>query len=120
MGAGNANRSGGLDRPSPAQVIAALTKFADWEPPDSPRAKAMRDAALTLRQLAPQAGDEDSELHATSYAIETHKPTKELRLSFFKDLDQKGLLGYLVLESPEVYDLGMYLIKNYDKLEGIE
>lgn len=120
MGTGNANRSGGLDRPSPAQVIAALTKFADWEPLDSPRAKAMRDAALTLRQLAPQSGDEDAELQAKGYSVETHKPTKELRLAIFKDRDQKALLGYLILESPEIYDLGTELIKHYDKLEGIE
>jgi hypothetical protein len=123
MGAGNANRSGGLDRPSPAKVIADLTKFAEWEPADSPRAITMRDAALALSQLAPrQAGQDplqDPALHAKSYRIETHPATKELRLAVFRESGHKGVLGYLVLASPEIYDLGTELIKTYDRLEGI-
>jgi|ERR1700726_2496128 len=121
MGTGNANRSGGLDRPSPAKVIADLTKFADWEPADSPRAIAMRNAVLTLSQLAPrQAGQDpliDPTLHAKNYSVEAHPATKEVRLAIFRE---GRVLGYLVLASPEIYDLGTELIKNYDKLEGIE
>jgi hypothetical protein len=84
----------------------------------------MRDAVECLRRLAPrQSGDnplDDPAFHANSYSIETHDPTKELRIAFYRDKGQTGLLGYMVLESPEVYDLSKHLTKHYDRLEGIE
>jgi hypothetical protein len=113
-----------MDRPTAAKVIADLTKFADWEPADSPRAIAMRDAAEWMRQFAPRHGADDPlddpALQARSYAIETHAPTKTMRFSIYRENGQKGLLGYTILESPEIYELGTDLIKRYDKLEGID
>jgi|SRR5579864_5185218 len=123
MGAGNANRSGGLDRPSPAQVIADLDKFVGWEADGSPRVAIMREAAALLRRFAPKAGGdplEDPDYQARSYRLDTDKREKQLRICFFRDHRQKGPLGYLVLETPEIYSLGTDLIKHYDSLEGIK
>lgn len=100
-------------------IITELEKFADWEPKDSPRALAMRSAATALRQLSGGA-IEDPSLQAKSLSIEVEPDTKELRLAIYREHKQEGLLGYLILETPEVYDLGTDLLKRYDKLEGIK
>lgn len=142
MGTGNADNSRRMDRPKAAQVtqiiqalaargdkaiaqsIADLDKFANWEPTDSPRATVMREAADILRKLAPRqpGGDplDDPALQAKSFRIDTETDAKELRLAIYSDWDQKGLLGYMILATPEIYDLGTDLIRRYDNLEGIE
>jgi hypothetical protein len=124
MSDGNADSGRRMDRPTAQKVIADLTKFADWEPADSPRAAAMREAADVLRQLAPRQSDsdqlEDTALQAVGFRLDVEHESKQLRIAFFKDRGQKGLLGYMVLECPEIYDLGTDLIRRYDQLEGIE
>ena len=40
--------------------------------------------------------------------------------TIYKNSGQKDPLGYLIMECEEIYNVGMHLIRNYDKLEGIE
>ncbi len=125
MGTGNADCGGGLDRPSPAKVIADLDKFAQWEPPESPRAVAMREAAAALRALAPRQPIknplDDPEFQACGYKTELSKDDdKLLRLTFYGATGNRRPLGFMILRSPEVYDMSTHLLRKYDELEGIE
>ena len=38
----------------------------------------------------------------------------------YKNPGQRDPLGYMILTCEEIYDVGMHLIKNYDRLENIE
>lgn len=106
------------------KLIGELKKYADWEPPDSPRSKAMREAAEALtvakKIIADSTPTDDDKLMAKSYRIETSEEYSQLRIYLFNDRAQRNTLGYLQCESAEVYDLGTSLLKHYDKLEGIK
>lgn len=105
-----------------AKTIADLEKFAGWEPRESPRAAAMHEAAGLLRLLGPRPKHvlDDPNFQARGYQIDMDTRNHQLRLSFFRERQQKGPLGFIILEAPEIYDLGRDLIKHYDNLEGIK
>ena len=63
---------------------------------------------------------EDTELEAVSYSTATLDDEKKLRFTLYKNAGQKDPLGWMIPTCEEIYDVAMHLIKNYDRLEGIE
>ena len=113
-----------LQRLTIAQMIANLDKLAGFGSPDDPRSTAIRDAAAMLRELSPRQANvdplEDPELQAHCYRTDMDTDSKQVRILFFRDRNQQRLLGYMLMDSPEVYDVASTLMRKYDKLEGIE
>ena len=62
---------------------------------------------------------EDPELQAHSYSTATIDAERKLRFTLYKSSGQKDPLGYIIMECEEIYDVGMHLIKNYDRLENL-
>lgn len=124
MGSRNADNRRRLDRATVTQMIADLDKLAGLGLPDDPRSAAMQSAAAMLRQLAPRQNDidplEDPALQAHCYRTDTEPSTKQVRILFFRDRKEECLLGYTIMDTPEVYDMASALMRQYDKLEGIK
>ncbi len=87
-------------------------------------AEKLGEAADTINRLnaarqQPKNPLEDPELQAHSYATSTLIEEKKLRLTLYKNPGQRDPLGYMILTCEEIYDVGMHLIKNYDRLEEL-
>lgn len=130
---GNANRSGGLDRPAATEMIGGvvpeglvkrLDTMATWEPDDSPRAAALREAADTLRAWPPKQSDgkrlENPAFEINGYRVDPAENIKQMRIVFYGEHGQKQVLGHLTLDTPEAYEFAALILKNYDALEGIK
>ncbi len=108
----------------PENLCRDLEKFAAWEPADSPRAVAMREAAATLRKMPVVMSDhkriDDAAFAIQSYRIDTSVESKDMRIVFFNLAGQKTLLGYLEMKAPASYDFATDVLKHYDELEGIK
>ena len=63
---------------------------------------------------------EDPNLEAVSYSTATQDEDKKLRLTLYKSPNQQDPLGYMILTCEQIYDVSMHLMRNYDRLEGIE
>lgn len=61
---------------------------------------------------------DDDTFEVGGYCIAVHDESKMTRLVFYSTTRQ--VLGYMVLESTEVYEMAQKLLKNYDMLEGIK
>src|SRR3954468_23805605 len=126
MGTRNANRCRGLDRTEasemiiPEGLIDRLDLFSR-ETADDPRAAAIKEAADVLRALPGKMSDGkrlESELFAAKgYRIDTNLKDKELRIPIYGAVGNKQVLAYLVLTSPEAYEMAQLILKNYDLLE---
>jgi hypothetical protein len=126
-----------------AKAVADLEKFAGWEPPESDRAKAMLEAAATLRSademvnaanaackvasglLEKQTAllekrESDPEYHANAFSTSVNMEEKKVRFTLYKESNKTGPLGYMILTTPEVYDVAQAFLEEYDKLEGIK
>jgi hypothetical protein len=132
------------------EAIAELEKYAAWEPPESPRAAAILRAVATMKEAneatlaliessknlaektnnllqatAPATSTEtgtldDPGLQGHAYATQYDSERKVARLALYMKPDKKKLLGYILLSTPEVYDMAQNLLDKYDKMEGIE
>ena len=112
-------------QPGTHLLIELLSKFAAEDEASSLRRATMLDAVDALRativpRQQPKNPLEDPELQAHSYATSTLIEEKKLRLTLYKNPGQMNPLGYMILTCEEIYDVGMHLIKNYDRLENIE
>lgn len=94
MGTGNASGSGGLDRPEVAQV-------KQQQQSDAQR---LNDPAMQAR----------------GYRIDTDTDSKTMRIVFFGQHGQTDIRTYMVLDTPESYEMAALILKNYDRLEGID
>jgi hypothetical protein len=56
---------------------------------------------------------------AHGYRADLDNKNKQARLVFYKTEDRKEILGFMLLESNELYEFAEYLLRNYDKLEGL-
>ena len=88
-------------------------------------AEKLGEAADTINRLnaarqQPKNPLEDPELQAHCYRTDMDTDSKQVRILFFRDRNQQRLLGYMLMDSPEVYDVASTLMRKYDKLEGIE
>jgi fermentation-respiration switch protein FrsA (DUF1100 family) len=128
MGAGNADRRGGLGRPEAAKMNvttlpADLEKLAALGHPDDPRTSAMLAAADVLRLFLSCRSRKnplnDPLLQAVGYTTELHQESQTMRLAFYRSRGHKEPIAYMILETPEVYELASVLLSDYDKLEGI-
>lgn len=132
MGKHNAGRSGGVDRPTAAQ----MTEFRAVPESVSPeglmaRAEFMRAtdpscarhlelAAEEIRKLRGQPSKkavEDDADQATRYVTASDVKLKAGTLTLFRD---KKLLGFLIMSVEEVYEIATNLLHLYDKIEGIK
>lgn len=108
----------------PENLCRDLEKFAAWEPADSPRAVAMRDAAKVLASLPTRQRDDDrldsNAFEIKGYRIDTSDDPKAMRIVFYNLAGQKSVLGYLELSSDGAYNFSSDVLKHYDKLEGIK
>lgn len=108
----------------PETLVRDLEKFAAWEPADSPRATAMREAAEVLRKLPVRQRDTDridnKDFAIRAYRIDTAEEAKEMRIVFYNLAGQKSVLGYLELKAPAAYDFANDVLQHYDQLEGIK
>lgn len=107
----------------PPGLVALLDKMTTWEPSDSPRAAAIKQAADVLRKLPTRQTDADRldspAFQSKGYRIDTDVEAKNLRLVMFGASDNKQVLSYTLLDTPEVYEFASKLLKSYDELEGI-
>lgn len=108
----------------PEGLVKRLDTMAGWEPADSPRAAAIREAADVLRTLPTRQSDgvrlHDPHFQSHSYRIDSNKEEGEMRLVIFRNSGQQQVLGYMVMTTPESYELAQVVLKNYDLLEGIK
>jgi hypothetical protein len=64
---------------------------------------------------------DDPAYAAQSYQVDVCPEDRCLRIQFFSGPQQQGdMLAYFEMESPDVYDFSTLLMRDYDKLEGIE
>lgn len=135
MGERNADRGGRLEGTPVAEMIPetvspeGLRVRADMmrERGDESCARHLELAAdeiIRLKGEAPRSKTkdplEDPELAAHSYSTATQPEEKRLRLTLYKSPGQKDPLGYMILTCEEIYDVSVHLMRNYDRLEGIE
>lgn len=134
MGSRNANSGGRLDRAEVAEMspggivpeglVKRLDSMVGWEPSDSPRAVALKEAADVLRNLPKKLSDErrldDPAFQSRSYRIDTHQESSTMRIVYYGQSGQKEVLAFAVLSTPESYEMAQAILKNYDKLEGID
>jgi hypothetical protein len=108
----------------PEGLVRDLDRMVTWEPADSPRAAAMKQAADVLRNLPTLQSDakrlENQTLQAKSYRADIDEDNKEARLVFFGDHGSKRVLGFMLMTTAETYELAQYLLKQYDSMEGIK
>lgn len=108
----------------PEGLVRDLDKMVGWEPADSPRGIAMKQAADVLRNLPTLQSDskrlENHTLQAKSYRADTDGDNKEMRLVLFGDRGSKRVLGFMLLTTAETYEFAQYLLKQYDTMEGIK
>lgn len=108
----------------PEGLVKRLDHIATWEPADSPRAIAIKEAADTLRNMPVRMRDsariEDERFRVKSYRIDASVEGKELRIVLFADHNQKNVCGVLTFDSTEAYEYAQLILKNYDKIEGIK
>lgn len=62
----------------------------------------------------------DPAMQTKGYRIDTDVESKTMRIVFFGQHGQTDIRGYMVLDAPESYDFGSLVLKNYDRLEGID
>ncbi len=106
------------------KVTADLDKLAKLGHPDDPRTEVMQAAADMLRKI-PSVKDcvaplESEDYKAVGYRVDIDSSEGRLRMVFFREHDNKIVLAYMELETHEVYDLASHLLREYDKLEGID
>lgn len=108
----------------PEGLVKRLDHIATWEPADSPRALAIKEAADVLRNMPVRLRDsariEDPRFAIKSYRIDTSVEAKEMRIVLFAEHGQRNVIGVLTFDSPEAYEYATIVLKNYDKLEGIK
>lgn len=108
----------------PENLVRDLLKFAAWEPVESPRATAMREAAAVLAKLPTRQSDDsrlkDKVFAVSGFRIDTSNESKQMRIVFFHKPGNKQVLGYMELESPGAYDFATDVLKYYDQIEGIK
>lgn len=108
----------------PEGLVKRLDTMSGWEPPNSPRAEALKEAADVLRTLPTIQKDgerlHDPHFQSHSYRIDSNKEEGEMRLVIFRNSGQKQVLGYMVMTTAESYELAQVVLKNYDQLEGIK
>ena len=78
----------------------------------------LKAAAPTRQQ--PKNQLDNPELEAVSYSTATIDDEKKLRFTLYKSPGQRDPLGYMILVSEQIYDVATHLLRNYDRLEGIE
>lgn len=108
----------------PETLCRDLEKFAAWEPADSPRAVAMREAAKVLATLPTRQRDKDrldnDAFEIKCYRIDVSAESKAMRVVFYNIEGQKSVLGYLELSSDGSYNFANDVLKHYDEIEGIK
>lgn len=141
MGTGNANRGGGLDRPKAPQVTRLNRVQADeiaqtldtlsviaLDHPDTvgsesqTYSQAFTSAADAIRILAKQRAltpEVNEAYQATGYRLDLDEENHRLRMVLYQG-DQKNVRSFLMLDSPEAYDMAQHIIRKYDILEGIK
>jgi hypothetical protein len=131
MGEHNAGGSGGLERPTVAEMNEAVP-IPESVTPEGLRARAnivrralgdescarhLELAADEIARLKASKRGDDPALEATAYSTAVEKSTREAKLTLLRE---KRVLGYLVIPCEKVYDIGTHLLHLYDQLEGIE
>lgn len=57
---------------------------------------------------------------AKGYRVETDDNAKDMRVVFYGDSGAKNVIGWMILTSPEAYDMASTILRNYDRMEGIK
>ena len=101
---------------------AALNSPAEDTESSASYARAFTSAADAIRILSKQKGltpTENEAYQATGYAISLNEESHEMRFSLYQG-DPKNARSFVILESPEAYEMAQVILKNYDTLEGIK
>lgn len=108
----------------PEGLVKRLDTIATWEPADSPRAAAIKEAADVLRNMPIKLNDKkrlvSPAFQADGYRIETDVGRKEVRFICYENTDRTNLLAYLVFDSAEAYEFAGTILKAYDKVEDVK
>lgn len=110
----------------PEGLVKRLDHILTWEPADSPRGLAIKEAADVLRHMPVKMRDaermEDSRFAVKSYRVDTSlaEDAKEMRIVMYAEHAQKNVIAVLTFDSVEAYEYAQIVLKNYDKLEGIK
>ena len=108
----------------PEGLVQRLDTMVGWEPPESPRAAALKEAADVLRKLPTRQTDsdrlKDPLFVVEGYRIDTNTEAKGMRIIFFGEPDDKKVLAVTTLRSSDAYEFAQDILKKYDILEGIK
>ena len=101
--------------------VAALNSPAEDTESSASYARAFTSAASTIRILSKQKGltpAENEAYLATGYELSVNEESHEMRLSLYQG-DPKNTRSFVVMDSPDVYEMAQRILKKYDILEGI-
>ena len=109
-----------------AQVLDCLsvTALNNSETIESAResyATAFTSAANAIRILSKQKGltpAENEAYLATGYELSVNEESHEMRLSLYQG-DPKNTRSFVIMDSPDAYEMAQRVLKKYDILEGI-
>ena len=101
--------------------VAALNSPAEDTESSASYARAFTSAASAIRILSKQKGltpAENEAYLATGYELSVNEESHEMRLSLYQG-DPKNTRSFVVMDSPDVYEMAQRILKKYDILEGI-
>lgn len=105
-----------------AMSVVALDRPETIESARESYAKALTSAADAIRILSKQRAltpEVNEAYQATGYRIDLDEESHSMRIVFYQG-DEKNVRSYLVMDSPEAYDMAHHVLKKYDTLEGIK
>lgn len=130
MGEHDAGRCRGVDRPtaaemtefqtipesvSPEGLLARAEYLRSVDPSCARHLELAAEEIRKLRRQLPKKPVEDAEL-GTRYVTATNEKLKAVSFTIYRRDD---LLGYMIFDPEQTYDVGSHLIHLYDKLEGL-
>lgn len=106
-----------------AQTLDTMSVMS-FDHPDAHEhcAQAFASAADAIRILAKQKAltpETNEAYQASGYFLDMDEENHRMRLAFYQG-DPKNARSFLVLDSPEIYDMAILMLKKYDILEGIK
>ena len=109
-----------------AQSLDAMSTITidmpEFEPVRAHYARALTGAANAIRILAKQKAltpEVNEAYQATGYRFDLNEENHQIRMVFYQG-DQKNVRSFLLMDSPELYDMAHNMLKKYDIIEGIK
>lgn len=63
---------------------------------------------------------DDPECMLHGYRADLDLDHKQMRIVFYKTEEKKDIAGFMLMEANEAYEFADYVLRSYDKLEGLD